>query len=77
MDPSARSEFPVEPFGPKTMVTKTNLYRLIEAIQEEASPGEDAMVVEVVSRLLRAGRIRIPFSCERGEDFSNAEIFGT
>jgi hypothetical protein len=77
MEPLARSEFLVEPFGPKTITTKTTLYRLIEAVQEEVPPGEDALVVAVVSHLLSTGRISVPVSSELGEDYSNAGILGT
>ena len=62
----------------KTITTKTNLYHIIEAIQEEeGSPEDDAFVVSVVSHLLRTGRIRVPISNEPGEDNSNAGRLGT
>lgn len=66
MDTLARKAFLEGFFGSKTTTTKTNLYRLIEAIQEEVSPGGDKLVVAVVSHLLRSGRIRVPFSGEEG-----------
>ncbi len=47
-----------------TRITKTTLYGLIEAIQEEVASGEDKLVVEVVSQMLRGGRIRLPFSSD-------------
>ena len=64
MDPSARRAFLEGLLGSKTITTKTNLYRVIEAIQEEdeGSPGDDALVVAVVSHLLSTGRIRVPIS---------------
>jgi hypothetical protein len=60
----------------KTVATKTNLYRIIEAIQEESSPGDDALVVAVVSHMLSTGRIRLPISSKPGEDHSHAGIPG-
>jgi hypothetical protein len=65
MDTLARRAF-LQGFLGSKKTTKTNLYRLIEAIQEEVSPGEDALVVAVASHLLRTGRIRVPFSGEEG-----------
>jgi hypothetical protein len=58
------STFPEGPLGPKTIATKTNLYRIIEAIQEEVPSGDDALVVALVSHLLSTGRIRVPISSE-------------
>ena len=66
MDTLARRAFPEGFLGSKTTTTKTNLYHLIEAIQEEVSPGGDALVVAVVSHLLRSGRVRVPFPGEEG-----------
>ena len=77
MEPSASSGLLEGLLGPKTNTTKTNLYRIIEAIQEEVSPGDDALVVAVVSHLLSTGRIRVPFSSELGEDYSDAGILAT
>jgi len=77
MDPLARMAWMEGLLRPKTTVTKTTLFRLFEAIQKEVLPGEDALVVAVVSHLMRTGRIRVPFSREEGEDYSNAAIFGT
>ena len=79
MDPLARRAFLEGLLGPKTITTKTNLYRIIEAIQEEdeGTPGDDALVVAVVSHLLSTGRIRAPISNALGEDNSNAGILGT
>jgi len=77
MDVLARRAFLEGFLGSKTVTTKTNLYRLIEAIQEGVSPGDDALVVAVVSRLLSTGRIKVPFSSELGKDYSNAGILGT
>jgi hypothetical protein len=74
MEPLASSALLEGLLGPKTITTKTNLYRLIEAVQEEVSPGDDALVVAVVSDLLSTGRIRVPLSSEFGEDYSNAGI---
>lgn len=78
MDVLARVAFLEGLLGSKTMSTKTNLYRIIEAIQEEEGSSEDdALVVSVVSHLLRRGRIRVPVSNEPGEDNSNAGRLGT
>ena len=77
MEPLANSTFPEGPLGPKTIATKTNLYRIIEAIQEEVPSGDDALVVALVSHLLSTGRIRVPISSELREDYSNAGIPGT
>jgi hypothetical protein len=76
MEPLAKSAFLEGPLGPKTMTTKTDLYSLIEAIQGEVSPGDDALVVALVSHLLSTGRIRVPISSKLGEDYSNAGILG-
>ena len=49
----ARGAFLEGLLGSKTITTKTDLYRLIEAIQEEVgSPDDDAVVVAVVTHLL-------------------------
>ena len=79
MEPLAKSAFQEGLLGSKTITTKTNLYRLIEAIQEEeeGSPGDDAFVVSVVSHLLSTGRIRLPITSELGDNHSNAGILGT
>ena len=77
MDPLAFRAFLEGLLGSKVITTKTNLYRLIEAIQREVSPGDDALVVAVVSHLLSAGRIRVPISSKLGEDYSYARILGT
>jgi len=78
MDVLARGAFLEGLLGSKRITTKTNLYRLIEAIQEEEGSSEDdAFVVSVVSHLLRTGRIRLPISSEPGEDNSNAGRLGT
>jgi hypothetical protein len=69
MDTLARRAFLQGFLVSKKTTTKTNLYRLIEAIQEEVSPGEDKLVVAVVSHLMRAGSIRVPFSGEEGRIF--------
>jgi hypothetical protein len=66
MDALARRTFLEGFLGTKTRTTKTNLYHLIEAIQEEVSPGGDALVVEVVSGLLHSRRVRVPFPGEAG-----------
>ncbi len=50
----------------KKNTTRTSLYGLIEALQDEVSPGGDALVVTAVSHLMRAGRVRVPFSGEQG-----------
>ena len=76
MEPLASSAFLEGPLGPKTITTKTNLYRIIEAIQEEVPSGDDALVVALVSHLLSTGRIRVPISNELREDYSNAGILG-
>jgi hypothetical protein len=47
---------------PTQNATKTSLYSLIEAVQDEVYPGGDALVVAVVTHLMRSGRIRIPLS---------------
>lgn len=72
MEPLASSALLEGPLGPKTITTKTSLYRLIEAIQDKVSPGDDALVVAVVSHLLSTGRIRVPISSKLGEDYSHA-----
>lgn len=66
MDALARRSFLEGLLGSKRTTTKTDLYHLIEAIQEEVSPGGDALVVAIVSDLLRSGRVRVPFSGEEG-----------
>jgi hypothetical protein len=76
MEQLASSAFLEGLLGPKTITTKTNLYSLIEAIQGEVSPGDDALVVAVVSHLLSTGRIRAPIPNALGEDYSNAGILG-
>jgi len=77
MDALARRAFLEGLLGSKTKPTKTNLYRIIEAIQDKVSPGDDALVVAVVSHLLSTGRLRLPISSEPGRDYSNAGILGT
>jgi hypothetical protein len=78
MDVLARRAFLEGLLGSKTIATKTSLYRIIEAIQEEQdSPEDDELVVAVVSHLLSTGRIRLPISSELGKDYSNAGILGT
>ena len=77
MEPLASSAFLEGPLRPKTIATKTNLYRIIEVIQEQVSSGDDALVVALVSHLLSTGRIRVPISSELREDYSNVGIFGT
>ena len=78
MDALARRAFLEGLLGSKRITTKTNLYRLIEAIQEEEGSSEDdAFVVSVVSHLLRTGRIRLPISSEPRGDYSNAGRLGT
>ena len=77
MEPLASSAFLEGPLGPKMIATKTNLYRIIEAVQEEVPSGDDALVVALVSHLLSAGRIRVPISSDLGEDYSNAGTPGT
>jgi hypothetical protein len=72
MDPLASRALPEGLLGSKTITTKTSLYRLIEAIQEEVSPRDDALVVALVSHLLSTGSIRVPISSDLGEDYSNA-----
>jgi len=66
MDALARKAFLAGSLGSKTVTTKTNLYSLIEAVQEEVSPGGDALVVEIVSDLLHSRRVRVPFPGEEG-----------
>ena len=73
----ASSAFLEGPLGKKTIATKTNLYRIIEAIQEEVTSGDDALVVALVSHLLSTGRIKVPISSEFREDYSNAGILGS
>ena len=78
MDVLARRAFLEGLLGSKTMTTKTNLYQLIEAIQDEGgSPEDDGLVVSVVSHLLSTGKIRVPISGDLGEEYSHAEILGT
>ena len=72
MDPLASRALPAGLLGSKTITTKTSLYRLIEAIQEEVSPGDDALVVALVSHLLGTGKIRVPISSKLGENYSHA-----
>ena len=69
MDTLARRAFLQGFFGSKRTTTKTSLYHLFDAIQEEVSPGEDALVVAVVSHLLSTGRIRVPIPSEPAEDY--------
>ena len=69
MEQLASSAFLEGLLGSKTIATKTNLYRLIEAIQDKVSPGDDALVVAVVSHLLSTGKIRVPISSKLGEDY--------
>lgn len=76
LDVLARRAFLEGLLGSKTVTTKTNLYRIIETIQEESSPGDDALVVAVVSHLLSTGKIRLPISSEPGEDHSHAGMPG-
>jgi hypothetical protein len=77
MEALARRAFLQGFLGPKKTTMKTDLYCLFDAIQEEVSPGEDALVVAVVSHLLDTGRIKIPMSSELAEDYSNAGILET
>jgi hypothetical protein len=42
----------------KRTTVKTTLYDLIAAMQATVEPSEDALVVDTVVHLLRAGRIR-------------------
>lgn len=67
MDTLERKAFLQGFLGLKKTATKTNLYRLIEAIQEEVPPEEDALVIAVVSHLLGTGKIRAPFSNVEGK----------
>ena len=39
-------------------IIKTTLYDLIEAINSEVSPEEDALVIATVMDLLKSGRVR-------------------
>ena len=64
MDALARRAFLEGFLGSETTTTKTDLYHLIEAIQEEVSPGGNALVVAAVSDLLRSRRVRVPFPGE-------------
>jgi hypothetical protein len=41
-----------------TVIIRTTLYDLIEAINSEVSPDEEELVVATVLHLLRSGRIR-------------------
>ena len=67
MDTLARKACQKGFLGSKKNTTRTNLYRLIEAIQEEVPPGEDALVIAVVSHLLGTDKIRVPFSNKEGK----------
>ena len=78
----ARRAFLEGLLGSKTITTKTSLYSIIEAIQDQeeedqGSPGDDALVVAIVSHLLSTGRIRLPISSEPRGDYSNAGRLGT
>jgi hypothetical protein len=77
MEPLTNSTFLEGPLGPKTLATKTNLYRIIEAIQQEVTSGDDALVVALVSHLLSTGRIRVPISGDLGEEYPHAGILRT
>jgi hypothetical protein len=77
MDTLARRTFLQGLLGPERTTMKTDLYRLFDAIQEEVSPGEDALVVAVVSHLLDTGKIRVPMSSSLADDYSNAGILET
>jgi hypothetical protein len=78
MDALARRAFLEGLLGSKRITTKTSLYSIIEAIQEEEGSSEDdAFVVSVVSHLLSTGRIRLPISSEPRGDYSNAGRLGT
>lgn len=37
----------------------SNLYNLVEAIEDELEPGEEALVPSIVSRLLESGRVKL------------------
>jgi hypothetical protein len=71
MDILARRAFLEGFLGSERTTMKTDLYRLFDAIQEEVSPGEDELVVAVVSHLLDTGRIRVPMLSALAEDYSN------
>lgn len=43
---------------PATVIT-TTLYDVVEAVQEEVSPGEEGLVTEVVANLFNSGRIQL------------------
>jgi len=43
---------------PATVIT-TILYDVVEAVQEEVSPGEEGLVAEVVADLFNAGLIQL------------------
>lgn len=43
---------------PATVIT-TTLYDVVEAVQEEVSPGEEGLVTEVVTDLFNTGRIQL------------------
>ena len=55
--------------GPQHIETTTNLYELIEAIQEVVGPENDDLVVAIVMDLVRSGRIK--FLRHRGVSHCN------
>jgi hypothetical protein len=64
--------FPIgEQLYPETMIIKTTLYELIEAISEEVEPAEDQLVTDVVLDLFDSGRIRCLNS---KEEFSSSFV---
>ena len=58
MQGMAQTSLVVDPERSGLSIVKTTLYELIEAISEEAHPGEDRLVAETVLDLLDKGKIR-------------------
>ena len=46
----------------KSTTITTNLYELVEAVQDQVGPDNDELVVATVMYLLRAGRATFPHS---------------
>ncbi len=60
MQPIKEASPTTEGTYPELSTIKITLYDLIDAISDEVKPGEDQLVVEVVSHLLESARIKLP-----------------
>ena len=58
MEVTAQNFYTTESTHPGLKTIKTNLYELIEAIDEEREPGEEWLVARSVLHLLDAGKAR-------------------